>query len=104
MPSFSPGRRGWSRRFAGTDRSCTTPSPPWRGTGPSCSRGTRGGLSTWMPRPCVERSPAWFGGSPRYGECVHVVRVALCQVNAVVGDLEGNLARLLERLEEAEGA
>jgi NAD+ synthase (glutamine-hydrolysing) len=33
---------------------------------------------------------------------VHVVRVALCQVNTVVGDLEGNLGRLLERLEEAE--
>jgi NAD+ synthase (glutamine-hydrolysing) len=35
---------------------------------------------------------------------VHVVRVALCQINAVVGDLEGNLARLLERLEKAEAA
>jgi NAD+ synthase (glutamine-hydrolysing) len=35
---------------------------------------------------------------------VHVIRVALCQVNTVVGDLEGNLARLLERLAEAEAA
>ncbi|MCU1376279.1 MAG: nadE, partial [Actinomycetia bacterium] len=35
---------------------------------------------------------------------MHVVRVALCQVNTVVGDLEGNLARLVERLDEAEAA
>jgi NAD+ synthase (glutamine-hydrolysing) len=35
---------------------------------------------------------------------VHVVRVALCQVNTVVGDLDGNLARLLEQLAIAEGA
>ena len=35
---------------------------------------------------------------------MHVVRVALCQVNTVVGDLEGNLARLLDRLAEAESA
>jgi NAD+ synthase (glutamine-hydrolysing) len=35
---------------------------------------------------------------------VHLVRVALCQVNSVVGDLDGNLARLLERLDAAESA
>ncbi|MCU1377407.1 MAG: nadE [Acidimicrobiales bacterium] len=35
---------------------------------------------------------------------MHVVRVALCQVNTVVGDLEGNLGRLVERLDEAEAA
>jgi NAD+ synthase (glutamine-hydrolysing) len=35
---------------------------------------------------------------------VHVVRVALCQVNTVVGDLDGNLARLLAELEVAESA
>jgi NAD+ synthase (glutamine-hydrolysing) len=35
---------------------------------------------------------------------VHVIRVALCQVNTVVGDLEGNLARLLDRLAEVEAA
>jgi NAD+ synthase (glutamine-hydrolysing) len=35
---------------------------------------------------------------------VHVVRVALCQVNTVVGDLDGNLARLLQQLEVAEDA
>src|SRR5205814_4284344 len=50
-----------------------------------------------------DRRPAF---RPRLGTVsdVHVVRVALCQVNAVVGDLEGNLARLLDRLEEAEAA
>ncbi|MDQ1432082.1 MAG: hypothetical protein QOF40_2684, partial [Actinomycetota bacterium] len=35
---------------------------------------------------------------------MHVVRVALCQVNTVVGDLEGNLTCLLARLAEAEAA
>jgi NAD+ synthase (glutamine-hydrolysing) len=35
---------------------------------------------------------------------VHVVRVALCQVNTVVGDLQGNLERLFAGLEEAEAA
>jgi NAD+ synthase (glutamine-hydrolysing) len=35
---------------------------------------------------------------------VHVLRVALCQVNTVVGDLDGNLARLLEQYERAEAA
>ena len=35
---------------------------------------------------------------------MHVVRVALCQVNPVVGDLEGNLELLLAGLAEAEAA
>jgi NAD+ synthase (glutamine-hydrolysing) len=35
---------------------------------------------------------------------VHVVRVALCQVNTVVGDLEGNLERLLAHYAKAEEA
>src|SRR5438309_9030736 len=35
---------------------------------------------------------------------MHVVRVALCQVNTVVGDLEGNLARLLAEYEAADAS
>jgi NAD+ synthase (glutamine-hydrolysing) len=33
---------------------------------------------------------------------VHVLRVALCQIDAVVGDLEGNVDTILSRLKEAE--
>ena len=33
-----------------------------------------------------------------------VLRIGLCQVNFVVGDLEGNLERILERLREADAA
>ena len=33
-----------------------------------------------------------------------LVRVALCQVNAVVGDLDGNVERVLAALDEAEEA
>ncbi|HEV3353649.1 MAG TPA: nitrilase-related carbon-nitrogen hydrolase, partial [Acidimicrobiales bacterium] len=32
------------------------------------------------------------------------VRVAACQINTVVGDLDGNLAAMLAALEEAEAA
>ncbi len=32
------------------------------------------------------------------------IRVAACQINTVVGDLAGNVARTLEALAEAEGA
>jgi len=32
------------------------------------------------------------------------VRVAACQINTVVGDLDGNLAAILSALEEAEAA
>jgi NAD+ synthase (glutamine-hydrolysing) len=35
---------------------------------------------------------------------VDVVRVALCQINTTVGDLDGNVARILAALEEAEDA
>jgi NAD+ synthase (glutamine-hydrolysing) len=35
---------------------------------------------------------------------VHVVRVALCQLNSVVGDLDGNVERILQMLREAESA
>ena len=52
----------------------------------------------------VWRSTIGASVAPRYAGAMARIRVAMAQLNTVVGDLDGNVARVLEALEEAEQA
>src|SRR6478672_1778510 len=53
-----------------------------------------------------ERRRSTIGASvaPRYADAMARIRVAMAQLNTVVGDLDGNVSRVLGALEEAEQA
>jgi NAD+ synthase (glutamine-hydrolysing) len=55
-----------------------------------------------MPRHTVE--PPCSGAGGRYPALVSRLRVALCQINSTVGDLEGNTTLIVDALAEAEAA
>ncbi len=49
-------------------------------------------------------APVWSLSPRHYARRMQVLRVAACQINTVVGDLDGNVERILAALHDAEVA
>ena len=87
-----------SPTMLGSRSSHRRPSSPSQATTVVASLAGMTNASPTLPRPCGH------GTHAAYAEGVARIRVGLCQLNTVVGDLDGNVERVITAYDEAEAA